>query len=569
VVRLVRRGPGWIRRRLAPLLARLPRPLGDSVARAAGAGGRLFGLEPGAPLAAFGVARARAAFAAGEVEEARGAVDELLERHPEDMAALELRREIVARQGELTEVARTFHRMAALDPTDERLDAARFAVGRLVETSGGWLPRIPGLARPVVPAGDDVVLHLLKESAPELTNGFTMRSRYNLIAARGAGLRPVVVTELGFPRSLGLATVEAVEHVDDIPHHRLDLGPCYPDRPPFDTMLEHQAWLTAGIARRVRPAVIHASSGRRGYEPALVGVALREHIRRPLVYEVRSFFEAAWSGDQRWSETSEHYGRRFDTETRAMLAADHVITIAETMKADIIERGVPGERVTVIANGVDAEVFTPRPRDPELARRHGLEDAFVFGYVSNLDHPRENQELLIEATAILRRRGRRARCLIVGEGARRPQLEEAARRAGVGDLVVFTGLVPHHAVGSYYALLDAFVVPRRDERAGRSVTPLKPYEALAMERPLVVADLPALAEIAGRDRGLTFPAGAADALATVLERLMDEPALGAELGRAGREWVRRERSWSANGPRFREVYREVIDRWAAGGTEVG
>ncbi len=47
-----------------------------------------------------------------------------------------------------------------------------------------------------------------------------------------------------------------------------------------------------------------------------------------------------------------------------------------------------------------------------------------------------------------------------------------------------------------YALLDAFVVPRRDERAARLVTPLKPFEAMAMARPLIVADLPALTEIA-------------------------------------------------------------------------
>jgi glycosyltransferase involved in cell wall biosynthesis len=105
-------------------------------------------------------------------------------------------------------------------------------------------------------------------------------------------------------------------------------------------------------------------------------------------------------------------------------------------------------------------------------------------------------------------------------------------------------------------------VPRRDERAARTVTPLKPYEALAMARPLVVADLPALTEIAAPDeRGLAFPAGDAAALATALERLIDDPALGRRMGEAGRAWVARERSWAANGPRFRAVYDEVLARW--------
>jgi glycosyltransferase involved in cell wall biosynthesis len=392
-----------------------------------------------------------------------------------------------------------------------------------------------------------------------------MRSRYNLLAARDAGLRPVVVTNLGFPRLLGVTQFPLVEDIDEIPHHRLDLGRYRPVDRPFDQVLDDQAWLTAGVARDVRPMLIHAGSGHRGYETALVGAALRAHIQRPLVYEVRSFFESTWSADPSWNERGEQYARRYAAESRAMQSADHVITIAEAMRDDIAGRGVDPSRITVIPNGVDAETFRPEPPDPELRRRLGLEGRFAFGYISNLDHPRENQELLIAATAILLRRGRAVTCLIVGDGKRRKTLEGIARQAGVGTNVVFTGRVPHDAVRGHYAVLDAFVVPRRDERAARTVTPLKPYEAMAMERPLVVADLPPLTEIAAPDeRGLAFAVGDAHALAATLERLIDDPALAARIGAAGREWVARERSWSANGPRLRAVYDEVLARWDAG-----
>jgi glycosyltransferase involved in cell wall biosynthesis len=216
----------------------------------------------------------------------------------------------------------------------------------------------------------------------------------------------------------------------------------------------------------------------------------------------------------------------------------------------------------VIPNGVDAETFRPEAPDPELQHRYGTAGRFAFGYVSNLDHPRENQELLVEAAAILLKRGRTVTCLIIGDGRRRAEVEAIAKKAGTGSHVVFTGRVPHDQIQKHYALLDAFVVPRRDERAARTVTPLKPYEALAMARPLIVADLPALTEIAAPDtRGLAFAAGDAEALAAALERLMDNPELGRRMGEAGREWVARERSWAANGPRFREVYDEVTARW--------
>ena len=504
---------------------------------------------------------AEAAFDAGDLETALERVDALARAHPDSIRVLRVRRDIESKMGALTAQARTLHQIDQLDLTSEGLRAERMLMGRIIETSAGWLPWIPGPARPVVP-NDGVILNLLKESLPYLTNGFTMRSRYNLLATRDARLRPEVVTNLGFPRLLGLAPAPAVELVDDIPHHRLDLGAHHVEERPFDVMLEEQAWLTAAIARRVAPSIIHAGSGHRGYETALVGAAVRAHIRRPLVYEVRSFFESTWSADPRWNERGEQYHRRHDAETAAMQRADHVVTIAEAMRDEIIARGVDPERVTVIPNGVDADAFTPEPPDPALRARYQLDGRFTFGYVSNLDHPRENQELLVEATAILLKRGRAVTCLIIGDGRRRGQIEAIARKAGVGGRVIFTGRVPHEAVAGHYAILDAFVVPRRDERAARTVTPLKPYEALAMARPLVVADLPALTEIAEPDtRGLVFPAGDAAALATALERLIDDPGLGRRIGAAGREWVARERSWAANGPRFRAVYDQVLERW--------
>ena len=556
------------------LAGRLGSPRDEALVKAAQAAYVLVtGNKPAAGFTAYrepridliGYRRAQAALDAGDATAALAGVDALYRAQPRSVRVLRLRRAVLSRIGDLPGQAAMLHEIHALDDTPENHVNERRLLARLIELTPGWLPRIPG-HHPTEPDGDDVVLHLNKESSPYLTTGFTMRSRYNLIAARDAGLRPVVVTALGFPRLLGETEFQPVELVDGIPHHRLDLGPRYPLDRPLDQILEDQAWLTARVARTVRPAVIHASSGHRGFEHALVGQALRAHIDRPLVYEVRSFFESVWSAGDEWGESGDQYHRRFARETGAMLAADHVVTISESMRAEIVERGVDPGRVTVIPNGVDAAAFEPAPPDPALRARYGLGDAFTFGYVSNLDHPRENQELLIDATRELQRRGRNVRCLIVGDGKRRAELEAHSRAAGVGSAVTFTGRVPHAEVAGHYALLDAFVVPRSDERAARMVTPLKPFEALAMARPLVVADLPALVEIAAPDspdpRGLAFQPGDAAALASALERLIDDPALGERMGRVGREWVSRERTWAANGPLFREVYARVLDEWA-------
>lgn len=508
--------------------------------------------------------RARTAFEDRDYDVAMERVEALLAAHPASSRALTLKKDIHGRRGELTEIVRTTRQLRRLREDPQLLGQERSALGRLIETDPRWLPRIPGPAQPVEPRGDRVVMHLLKESVPYHQNGFTMRSRYTLLSQEEAGLEPFVVTSLGFPRKDGVESFPEVETIDGVPHHRLDLGPGYPVKPPFDQHLTDYAWLAAKVARRERPALIHASSGFRGFETALVGRALREHIRRPLVYEVRSFFETTWSPDADRAERGEHYERRYATENRSMQAADVVITIAEAMRQDIAARGVPLERIHLMPNGVDPTAFEPQEADPELRRTYGLEGKTVFGYVSNLDHPREGQEFLIEATARLLARGRDVACLIVGDGLRRGELEEIARRSGAGQAVRFTGRVPHDQVRAHYALLDVFVVPRRNDRAARYVTPLKPFEAMAMGKPLLVADLPALVEIAAPgERGLSFPHEDAAGLAAALERYIDQPELRARFGAAGRDWVLAERTWTRNGARYREIYGELLERWDA------
>jgi glycosyltransferase involved in cell wall biosynthesis len=432
--------------------------------------------------------------------------------------------------------------------------AERRISGHITETDPRWSPRVPGQREPLAAPEPRRIVQILKESMPYRQSGYTMRSSYNVSTIRDAGWDPVVLTPLGFPRSRTGKGGPSVEVIDGIRHHRLDAGPAYPMDGPADVYLEDFAWRAADVIREERPAIIHVSSGFRGYELALVAHALGRHFGLPVVYEVRGLFDAPAHAAE-----FERYKRRAATEVRTMLAADAVVTLAETMRADIVERGVPAEHVFVVPNGVDPEVFKPQPPDPAVRARHRLGDRFVIGYISNLDHPREDHESLITATARLAAAGRDVACLIVGDGTRREELERIARASGAGDRVIFTGQVPHNDIRSMYATIDVFVVPRRDERAARLVTPLKPYEAMAMGRPLIVADLPALTEIAPDGvRSLTYPTADPIGLAAAVARLMDDPALAGRIAAAGREWVVAERTWSANEPRWDAVYRSVL-----------
>jgi glycosyltransferase involved in cell wall biosynthesis len=113
-------------------------------------------------------------------------------------------------------------------------------------------------------------------------------------------------------------------------------------------------------------------------------------------------------------------------------------------------------------------------------------------------------------------------------------------------------------VAAYYAQIDLFVVPRIDERAGRLVSPMKPFEAMAMRVPLLMSDLPALVEITeGGTIARTYKVGDTHDLARQIRVLRDAPEERARLVDLAETWVRRERTWARAAEAFGEVYDEL------------
>lgn len=252
-----------------------------------------------------------------------------------------------------------------------------------------------------------------------------------------------------------------------------------------------------------------------------------------------------------------------------MREADAVVTICETMKAGLVERGVPPEKVFVVPNSVDLEHFdAPSPDEVESLRRSiGLGEGPVVGYISNVSK-REGHDVLLRAVAQARARGVPLQCLIVGKGHELVPLRRLAQSLGIASSVFFTGEVPHEDISAYYSLIDVFVVPRIADFASDFVTPMKPFEAMAMRRPLIVSDRPALIEIVGEneERGLIFPAGDHIALAQKMIELVGVPSRAEAIVNAGRAWIETSRSWSGTIRIYEEVYafarRQAVPRAA-------
>lgn len=444
----------------------------------------------------------------------------------------------------------------------------RRQAGLLKELSPGWRPRLsigPGPAQSSTPARPKV-LHLIKVSLPYRQSGYAMRTFHLLSEQARAGHDVVAVTPLDFPEVEDGVEVPAEDVIGGVRYRRIR-RPLIPDHEHADDYLQAFASAFEDVVEQERPSVIHVHSGHRGYDLAIVALAVAEAAGIPVVYEVRGFFEAVWTSAPGWAEEAEMYRLRRRIEADCLHRAAVAITLSESMRADILSRqltdpprpAIQPEDVFVVPNGVNPDPVTDPALLTELRDDLALNDTFVFGYISNMDHPREGHELLIDAVKILRHRGRNVTAVLVGDGHRMGHLRDYAVRSGVADHVRFTGQVPHADISAYYALLDVFVVPRIDERAARLVTPLKPYEAMAMGLPIVVSDLEALQEIIGEGRrGVAFPPGDARALADVLEALADSPERRAALGAEARRWVRQYRTWAAVARTYSQAYDRAL-----------
>jgi PEP-CTERM/exosortase A-associated glycosyltransferase len=402
------------------------------------------------------------------------------------------------------------------------------------------------------------VLHVLDHSIP-LHSGYTFRTRSILREQRALGWETFHVT--GAKQGPGDALEETV---DGLHFYRTQ-----PSRGPLARLpVLNQKDVIDGLTKRlleiipkVKPDVLHAHS------PSLNAIAALRAAKKfgiPVVYEVRAFWEDAAVDHGTSTENGLRYKLTRALETYALKRADAVTTICEGLRRDIVARGIPADKVTVIPNAVDIDKFSVGgAADTGLKHKLGLQGSRLIGFIGSF-YAYEGLDILLRAVPVLTTRLPDLRVLLVGGGPQDEQLRELARKLRIEDKVVFTGRVPHDQVQKYYDLLDVLVYPRSMMRLTDLVTPLKPLEAMAQGRVLAASDVGGHQElIADGKTGVLFkaddPAALADKVGALLEAQQQWPQLRA----AGRHYVESERNWPASVARYKPIYGRLTGRQAA------
>lgn len=187
-----------------------------------------------------------------------------------------------------------------------------------------------------------------------------------------------------------------------------------------------------------------------------------------------------------------------------------------------------------------------------------MEGKRVIGYVGTFQ-PYEGLETLIDAMPRIRQRQPAAHLLITGSGGEEQRLRARTTELGLDPYITFTGRLPHHEVKEAYALADLMVYPRLMTRTTAITTPLKPLEAMAMGKPVIVSDVPAMHELVRPGvTGLLFRAGDRADLADKCAQVLSEPERCDELGRCARDWVLAERQWPHLVARYGAIYASAM-----------
>jgi len=406
------------------------------------------------------------------------------------------------------------------------------------------------------------ILHILDHTLP-LHSGYTFRTQNILEEQRKRGWSPVALTSPKHEASWKRPSA-AQEEFDGIRYYRtgrLD-GPLLPFASEVGLMRRLAARIEQ-VAAIEKPHLLHAHSPVLNVLPAL-GVGRKLGI--PIVYEIRAFWEDAAVDHRSYAEGSWKYRLTRSLETWACRRASQIGVLCNGLKNDLVQRGIPAEKITVVWNGVNPNDFRAGTPDPALSQAHGLAGKKVLGYIGSF-YRYEGLDLLVEAMAKIAASRNDVALLLAGGGETEKFLREQVARLNLTDKVIFPGRIPHERIPDVYSLIDVLVYPRHSMRLTDLVTPLKPLEAMAMGKPLVASDVGGHRElIRDGQTGLLFKAGHASALVAALERILDDAALQKDLADCASDWVRRNHSWERTTSVYSDIYAKAF---ATNGREPG
>ena len=373
----------------------------------------------------------------------------------------------------------------------------------------------------------------------------------------------------GFPNHpTGVVPPEWRSRLHRLTHHekvgRVDVFRTWlwplPNRKAHERMRNYASFCLSAAVRGLslpRPNVIIGSSPQ-----LLVGLAacwLAFARQAPFVFEVRDLWPESLIAVGVGSENS------ILNKTLSAIAgflykhSDHVVVVTSAFKDHLVEhwRVLP-EKISVVENGVETELFAPQPADARLSLRQQLEaeGKFLVCYVGTMGMA-HGLETLLDAADQLRQEKPIVLFLLVGEGAEKERIKAIAQSRGLSN-VRFLDQQPRERIPAIISASDAGLVLLKKTDVFKTVIPTKMLEFMSCARPVILGvegQAQKIVEEAGA--GIVIEPEKSSALAHAIKRLAGDLSLGETLGKNGREYIVRRFSRKQTAEDYIQVLQEL------------
>jgi colanic acid biosynthesis glycosyl transferase WcaI len=238
--------------------------------------------------------------------------------------------------------------------------------------------------------------------------------------------------------------------------------------------------------------------------------------------------------------------------------ADRVVVVTDSFVDELAARGVPREKLRVVKNGVDLELFKPMPRDNEIRRELGLEPGHFMSLYVGTHGMAHGLETILAAADRLKDRPE-FRFVLVGEGADKAALKTRAAELRLQN-VTFVDKQARERIPLYLAASDLSLVLLREKPLFKTVLPSKIFEILGAGRPLVLGvDGEARRLVEAASAGVYVRPEDAAGLADALMNLRGRPGDCEQMGRKGRAFVEAHYGRRALAEKYLGVLRELSE----------
>jgi len=322
----------------------------------------------------------------------------------------------------------------------------------------------------------------------------------------------------------------------------------------WETMMLCYSLRFAREARRLlatnRPSLLYARHGRF----TVAGPLLSAWMRVPFILEYNA--SELWMANY-WDPTRFCTWLRFCEEVSLRTAA-RIVVVSEPIRQELLERGIPAERIILSPNAVDPEFFHPGCGGEEVRRRMGFAGdqtvaAFAgsFSYWHGIPVLHKAIEALLAAYP-----DSRFRFILIGDGPLRAEMRRSLRMFEERGQIVFTGIVPHHDVRGYLDAADILVSPHIPLPDGKPFfgSPTKLFEYMSMGKAIAASRLDQLAEVLSHNEtALLVTPGDVSELVSAMWRLATDVDLRRRLGQNARKAAIEQHTWQQNAARVLQL----------------